>query len=669
MTAPVATKVFIDNVPAQYIRPMDIRLSRGWEPWRFAIGVTDDRFDNLQNPVNVVIETPADSGTGASKLILEGWYITGKIRHDEYGYDLVIQDPRWAAQFKKLSVSYNVLWWSGKLDEGDSEPRLRQGSADPATNGRWSTVDAIKDALEKFGLDVDDNPDLSHEVVDLILPLNLGPSLGGGFAGVSYLEAMPILAETASLDIVCKPNGHVMIVDRSTDLTDKFAPHRVIAGRVEEKDNHWEQPSGLDVLFPKMVERRFTFVEGSTVTLPSGITVYPQGPLDDGATNHIENVIPEFDPVNLVNEHVEFYGECFSEVDYSRSRVLERIAIPGVFPWGDPTWVNAKIGAQAADNYFKFKWFEDAMQDTWRRRWRVKREALNIGEVVRPFAGLRFGRLARDGTIVAGSSIHMDYVRINRYSHYPPGKGPGQGGTIFDAIFSDNFPFRTDIAAPFDAQWMTDDVDELLFEVLPRTRNKLQRDYWPGQLAGAVQYGDIADIARGDKIELMEGSVKFNANFQMMIHYHGLQIADLDSSEDQQRMYRVKFDDLFPQGEGPRLEIKASDITANYAYNVGLPLPSSLLNSNDLDEAARYIKQQIERSYTPGKHGSLSFASVQPVVDGVQTNGNIYDTVIQIGYDQEFTCTVTYLVLPEIPQVETSSVVRNAMPARLIEGR
>lgn len=655
MTAPVATKVWLNDIPVQYIRPFEIRLSRGWEPWTFAIGVTDDRFDALKNPITIKIQTVGDDEEPVT-LELEDWNIATKVVHNEYSYDLIIQDPRWVAESGTLSASYNVKWWG--VDQPDE---MRQGASN--NGSRWTVVDAIRDALEKFGLTVDPNPQLDSDIATQILPLNLGPSPGGGFGGVKYLEAMPILAESAQLDIVCKPNGHVMIVDRITDLTDQFIGFRAIKGRVEEKDMHWSQPKRLEILFPKRIEQRFEYLEVTRgVTLPSGRENY-QG---TGMDNEIRNVIPTYDPDFFTNTHSDLYPHVFSEIGQPRLTVLQRILLPGIFQWGDARFMKTLT----AKKYAQFKFFEVQLQECWRRRFRVEKQALSIGEVARPLADLKFGKLSKDGTTSGVGGVYMNYVKINRYSHYQPGKGPdAAGGSMFDAIFSDNFLFSGLDAAPFDAQWMTDGVDELIFEVAPRPASKLARNYIPGELLTPMEYGDINDIAAGGQIEALEGSLILTDNFQMQVYYHGLQIADVASGLENTRMHRI-VEEIFPNGEGPTLQIKASNITANYAFNEAHPLPleEDIINQTELNEAALYIKSEIKRSYSSTKHGGLDFASVKPIVEGVQTNGNIYDTVIQIGFDQEFTCSVSYMVMPSITQAIQPREKRSGVPARITDG-
>lgn len=656
MAPPVATKLYINEVPVQHIRPFQIRLSRGWEPWRFAVGVTDDRFDNLQNPVTLRIETVGEDGVTPVSATLEKWYITGKVRHDEWEYDLIVQDVRWTAQYAKFSGSFNVEWWGSD--------NLRQGSSDQG--GDHTVIGAVQEALEGFGLDVGLNLNLKQEIKDLILPRNLSASPGGGFGGASYLETMPLLAESAELDIVPREDGSVIMVDRTSDVSRRLVNFNVTGGRVEDRNNHWSQPKRLEVLFPKRVERQFDYVEENPAPRSSsGADTTYEG---DGVTNNIENVIPVYDAAIFTNRHDEFYAEVRDKVQYRRLNVLDRIHAPGIFPWGSKFFMRRMDAAE----YAKHRWFETAMQDTWRRRFRVKQELLGVGEVMRPLAGLKLGRLSKDGTTSGVGGVYMNYTRINRYSHYPPGKGPDQaGGTIFDAIFSDNFGFDELISAPFDAQWMTEDVDELIFEVNPRVYSRLERNYWPGELRGTgMQYGDINDIANGKPIERMEGSVEFSTDFHMQVYYHGLQIADLSTSAEDARMHRIRFDNLFPQGEGPTLQIKAGNITANYAFNESndLPRESDIINQEELDEAAEFIAEEIRNSYAVTKHGSVSYGTVAPLAGGVTTDGDIFDTVIQFGVDEEFTCTLTYLIMPGIPQVTAGRDARAGRPAAIVDG-
>ena len=218
---------------------------------------------------------------------------------------------------------------------------------------------------------------------------------------------------------------------------------------------------------------------------------------------------------------------------------------------------------------------------------------------------------------------------------------------------------------------MTGEVDELIFEVNPRVYSRLERNYWPGELLTAgMRYGSIKDVADGKPIELMEASVEFSSDFHMQVYYHGLQITDLDSSPQQGRMHSIAFDHLFPFGEGPTLHIKAGNITANYAFNSAneLPQPEDILNQTELDEAAEFIAEEIKSSYAETKQGSLAYATLAPLAAGTTTDGDIFDTILQFGMDDEFTCTLTYIIMPGIPQVSAGRDARSGQPAAIVDG-
>lgn len=664
MGAAIASKVFLNDIPVQFIKPFEIRLSRGWEPWRFAVGVTDDRFDELDNPITIKIETVGEFNDDTSILELENWHVTAKLRNNENSYDLIIQDSRWLGQYSKLIASYNIKWWGEESD-------YRQETTD--AGDAWNAIDAVEDALFKLGFTVDTNPQIPTAIEFMKLPDNLGPSPGGGFAGVSYREAMPILAASIAIDVIQIPNGNLKIVDRVTDQSQFFVGQPAIAGRIEPRIFKWSQPQNLIVLIPKRIERRFDYLEISPVQTAAGKPFHT----GLGLNSDLENVIPDYEPTGNVagGEYKEFYGEVQDNVRYGRNTVLRRIKIPGIFPWGDPTFMRrfgggagGKVGP--AEEYTRYRWFETQMQNCWRRIFRVKKETFKVGEVMRPFANIQLGRLAQDGTTRSGDAVHMDYVKINRYAHYPPGKGPGvKGGTMFDAIYSDNIDIDEINPAPFEVSWLTDDVDELILQVTPRIAQVHEREYIPGAYRRSLKLGDIQDLVNNEPIEIIESTVEMLAFFRMQIYYHGLQVEDITALGDEgKRMFELKRS-LFPSGEGPDLFIKANDITANFSFvDDGYPSINELQNFLELQIETDRIQFEVGKSYTAGKHGSITYGSVFPIVADILTGGDIYDTIISVGVDQQFTISVSYLVIPSVAQTTIPRVDLSGTPIRIVEG-
>lgn len=658
MTAPVATKIHIDGIPVQLSAPMEIRFSRGWEPWRFSVYTTDSRFDNLTNPVTIKIETHGQANSAVSTLILENWYITSKIRQDEGGWKLNLADCRWAAEFNKLTASYNLTWWG--LEDGWYRQESLNG------NNSWLAVDAIKDALTRFGLVVDDNPKLHPSFAALLLPKNLGTAPTGGFVGAAYYEAMSIMAESVALDIIAKPNGHVMLVDRISNLTGDMNNFRPIAGSANYKDISWSQPTELVVLFAKRLERRWDYEEKNPAATSSTYPPY-QGNNIDG---HLENVIPKYDPDGEITggEYVEFYGHVEDQVGYNRGVVLAQLHSAAFFPWGS----RRMLLLNAADT-FKFTWFEMMIQDTCRKRFRVKKEALNAGTVQRPLGSIAFGRMNPDGTTKNNSSVHMDYIKINRYPYYGPGKGPEAGGSIFDAKFSQNIALDDNIPAPFDAQWVTDDVDDLIFDVLPRVRSVLDRNYWAGSLVTDMQYGSINDVVQGLPITLLEGTSILALSFKLHVYYHGVQVADIPSLGPKgDRVYRKSVDmrQYFANAKGPTLYIKSDAITANFGFNPSsYPEETDLLNAPAIDAAVEFVRKSVVDSYAGGITGTVTYSGVSSVADGkIITGGNIFDTVVQLGVGTEYDCVTTYILAPGIPQLLGSPRQLDGLAPRLVEG-
>lgn len=662
----LTTGVWINDVPVEFAAPFELRLSRGHEPWRAEIPVSDDRFDDLDNPITIRFRAPDDRGNMV-ETEWQGWHIVQKATKDEGLYSLIVADGRWRAEREKITVSYNIRWWG----EVDSYQQHSLNDGQP-----WLAYDAIKDALERFGLELEDNPYLPQAVKNVVLPDNISISEGGGFRAASMAEVMPRLLETIRCDMVWTPSGKIMIVDRSSKEagSENLLGYRAIGGRAGVRDNSWSRPEKVVLLFARRLEVALEYDEEELFRGTSSGGDFYELPKQE-----VEMVIPriDFDAIDNLGlnplfeniSHDEWYDVVSDVMNKNRAWALKHMMKPRLFPFE----ANAAGNKKTAEQFFREQIMESLMKETYRRRFRVKKIKVGDTELTRKVADLQMGRVQPDGTTKSEANVFMDYVRINRFSQYPPGKGPTNGGSVFDAQFSDNIAFNEDVPAPFEASWITAEVADLMFEVSPLRKRLLDVEYWPGQLEESLRYGDIQDIVAGQPLGPVESTMELDGEFRMRVITHGLLIDEVDGVG---RDYELDVTDLagfigkLDEPElrkdrfGPPLYIRVDDMTVNHEYDG--TFPGRINNAALLVERAEHVAKEINQTYKAARFGAVTYEGIESIVNGVTTNGDLFDTVVQVGYDAPHTITTTYMIMPEIRSIRGNRDEYGSVPVPVI---
>lgn len=663
------TGLWLNDIPVEFVTGLEFRLTRGYEPWVVEIPVSDDRFDNLTNPVTIKFMAP--DGQGTSRTVeFKNWYVSAKVVKDEGMYSLILNDPRWIATYNRISVSYNLKWW------GETEKWIDHSLNNGAP---WLAVDAIRDAVIKFGLDYEDNPDLPASIRSLEFPANVTYAVGGGFFAGSYNEVMPRLLEPINCDLRPTRDGRMLLVDRSSNQSDKLKGYVAVGGRAAARVNKWAKPEEIVLHFARRIEVGLKYDEPTLYSSTSSGNVYDLPNLESEMVMPHVNFPPTGSGLNQVSDdpfynpditqirHREFYQEVKDQLGKGRSWVLENIMRPRVFPFE----VNLAGNPMTAEQFFRESTMETWMKQCFRQRFRVRKILLGGINVFSRVADLRMGRVNKQGETADGEgNVFMDYIRINRFSTFPPGKSPfSSGGSYLNAEFSQNFDYNEKIPAPFEARWTTADIDDLLFEVTGKRKRLLDVEYWPGLLRNALRYGDTQDLVDGKPFAEVESTLKLASAFKMLVIAHGTLMTDTGGVTRQYEK-AIKTQQgiwaMLPSGsvQGPPLHIRIDDMTANHAYN-GL-FPGRLINEAEIDKRAEEVAKQVYQSYADGRFGTVTFDGLEPLDEDVATGGDIFDTVVRVGFTNMFTIETAYEIIPEIRQVSGSRADYGTVPVGMI---
>lgn len=616
-------QIFVSGIPFEFATASEIHIARGSQPFEWKFLVTDkEPWSALTNPVVIEIITSGPDGE-ATKLVLEKWYITS-IEADVSGmYEVTIQDARWPLQRKVFQRSYNIT---------TLERKLRPASALDNFNASWSCISAAENALLSMGATVKISPELKNSVKNIILPENLGDSEAGGFTAGTIRDVEAFL-ELCRCDMTIDRKGNIVIVDRSTNISQGLDETPTFSGKVGPKDVHWTLPKKINVTFEQRVERIFE------ANLGTGVTATPVQIYDMA----IENVAPDFDQsdfpqlradgTEIVNWlTVERFVQERLNQTYSvfLSRFLKDSGIeegPGLID--QDLFDKRQLEAIARDSTFKV--------------WKVNLSTVQGG---RGWAKMKLGRLGPNGLTLPGGGVFCDWSEYNRFSWVDPSKTDLD---IANHRFSRQHKYPSTesnkTAAPFSAEWVSDGIHALVFRLSPKRLPNQLKEIVAGLITPDISYGDAKDIIDGKDTLHLEHQSETADDFHLKVYWHGLLATDFGQYK---RLHTVQKDG-FANGQVESITIKAENITANWGYDGGV-FPGTLLNQAELDKRASYIAQQVKQTYESGKSGMMLASGVYHLVgsDKYWTSGNLYDVVIEIGQEQSYTVNTRFIFLPEV---------------------
>ncbi len=660
--------VWLNDIPVEQITGMEFRLTRGAEPWVVEVPVTDDRFDNLLNPVTVRIQAPDETGT-RRVVELRKWYVSARVVKDEGTHALILNDPRWPATYKKGSFSFNLKWWG----EADKWVQHTLNGGVP-----WKFGEVVQYVLNKFDLDYEINPHLPAGLLDKEFPANVTYDLGGGFFAGSFAEVMPRILEPFNCDIRPTIAGVFRVTDRSSNQSERLRGHHAVGGRAGHRDVKWAAPDKIVLHLARRIEIGLKYDEDaaqySTSSNGGQIAVLPNVDVENvmphvqfpPASSGMLSVPDDNNPDLTQIRHRELYEEVLTQLAKDRTWVLDHVMRPRIFPFD----ANSAGNPMTAERFFKESTMESWLKECFRIRYRV-RKAVNGVALYGKMADLKMGRVDKNGqTAETEGNVFMDFVRIMRFSRFSPGQSPwAQGGSYLNAEFSENITYQLSVPAPFEARWVTSDIDDLMFEVQGKRKRLLDVEFWPGLLRNSLRYGDPADIADGKEFAEVESTLRLQGSFKMLVIAHGILMADHEGTTRQYEHTvdtRAGFFANLPSNAiiGPTLHIRVDDMTANFTYDGSFP--GKLSNADLIKARAEEVAKQVFQTYASGRFGTVTYAGLEPLDDGVEADGDILDVAIRIGFSNLHTVELTYFIAPEIRQVSGNRSDYGTMPVSMI---
>lgn len=616
MARPIATEVRIvpasgKPVPIQYRKPFAINLTRGLEPSTFELHTTKPLLDQVRNPCAIEITT-ANSRNRSTRLRLERWYVIGRRVSATADYVYTLADVRWRNRYNKLTKpqGYNVRVIGGSY---------RAASLD---NGSpWTAYRAIKDALERLGYEVDER--LSNADRTKTLPDTIGNVRGGGWFAAPQRLAIPAMLESIRADVAIMPNGKAAIVNRNSTVKLDFGTTIQGTSSAGKRDLRWAIPSEIVVQFQRRNENRIEYSEGGTVAAGVGeITV--------------TSVVPDVDlddPTEPVNNWTALYPFASTELGISLAQIASRFNAPRLTPGdGDPSDTAQSIG--------RARLAESIVRQHWRRTFQM-----DAASAFPAYADIQLGRLQADGS-TSDQGVGANYVRRLRY-----GARLDSSDGSWGARFSANIPF-TD-PAPFRAAWI--DRANAVFRLEANSTDYETVDVQPGEFEEPAQFTkiNVRQQLNGQPITMWTNT-EFTTNYDLRVYWHGVQVDDIAGVSP---VYEVSH---IPTGFsakplGPKLCVKAEDITANFEFAQGQPTGVPL-NLREVEDRAAFIGEEIARTYKQQRSGIMRYPGIEPISRGALPRGEILGVTIQVGNETLYDVITTVTIQPEVLPAQVTPI-------------
>ena len=626
------TAVTINDINLTIASAWSLSVVRGTEPSKVSFTIPDSKlgeteFDKIKNAVTIKLTAP-DSRGNPRTLELKDWYITSCVPHSEGMWTLELQDRRWKCRELTLTADYNVSIASFEFFELDRQNSLNGGAP-------WTCYDACVDAFKKFGLTFEESKDYDQKLKTIKLPFNLGNSIGGGFVGMRWEDAIPILLYNINSDPVILPNGKITLVDRKTNVTDDLDKYGMYAGQIGSKQIQWAKPKKVRILFERRVERYFD-IEDFDITSSGGD--------DIGA----DNVMPRIDANNQIAgwETVEFGGKRIANV---RGADIRRNWLKDVIVRVDG-FAGALTAKQIADrnqlNYNLKRYYRKAF-----------RPNIFAGAEDANFINIKVGHIGQDGQTVSDQCVYMPYERVELYA----GAKANSLSEILEQFVSTPVLFFLQRPAPFTPQPVIDEKTGDLIIVLNDNNNGRVIDTPPGMLTESLRYGTVLDIVDPNYSLKTYKVGSLRQNWQCWIFYHALLIGPRPDLGFDDRLHSVE-KDMFADGQVEVVEFFVNDMTANYALDrtgtkegqTPATLPLILLNSPAIDERAESIKEQFTQNFAAGNVGIAHTSGFEAILDGdFWVSGNIYSMMIMGGTKKSYSIVCQWLAAVEVRDVLT----------------
>lgn len=615
--------MFLNDVPIEFIGTRQWSLIRGTSPFTMEITASDNRFSELENPVELTVFTPGPIPGELKEVTFKRLYLLQQKSTFKGLRTYLLADFRWLLRSVTLTAQYNILSYGGSL---------RPLSARDGVNQSWTVVAAFQDSLRQLvaQLHLGDPPSVIRGTDDVRLsedlPFNLGNSSGGGWVGAKIDEFVPAMIGDIA-DITMTREGDLEIVDRHTavDVLDDAASFVLYDGDVSSKDVHWQKPRKIVPLFEKRLGGRFSVISAEEETQADvGVDVL-----------EIENVIPMYAVRDSdIGEWLTF-SEFFLDVAQynillNDKLIRERMMGPRLF----------SIRAFSAPERVRAAIIEDLVRTYWRSAWRVFDSTLRE-TTRRTLADIQLGKIQSDGTS-GRVSVKADYVKVRRWQAF-------KGQTL-----SENVTFDDSL---FEAEWIDRDRQIFYLSVGELANRQIDTAYL-GNFRLPIELLDLQTmVVRGQRFT-SENVAEFDRRFRLSVYYHGLYVGEIskvpgepiDDTEFFERLLRIE-QNGFPDGEVHAVEVMARGLTANYSRDAE-DGEYTLLNAEEINLRAAFIASQIRQSYEQERSGILRLGGVAFIADNetIRPAGEIHSVTVTVGMNQgkEFEIVTVVDVRPEV---------------------
>jgi hypothetical protein len=620
-------RIHINNLPFEFAAASELHITRGWQPFVWKILVTDPaKWRALKNPVSIRIVTSGASGE-RRMLKLERWYIIAIEAHSSQMWEVHIADLRWDL----LNRSFQGGW---NIETADGETRGERKTS--ATRARVSCYSAGVEALQLLGENgvIDDR---SAQLPTITLPANLGDSDGGGFVA-GTLRDVDLFLEFGRMDMLPSRDGKLIITDRFEDKTKGILGPPSYAGFVAKRDIHWTKPRFITTTFEQRIERPFE------VTLGAQATAAPIPDTDLA----VVNVAPDFD-INSVPKLREDGSEIVNWLSIDRDPVtggsflltrLHQDYATFLARFMKPTGIPDSAGAM--DIVFLERRYEKVARGCLFTTWKVDLSKTGVGRV---YQQVRLGRLGPKGINLPAGHVFCDW---SEYVQLALDTG-AVGAAPVQKTYSQKHRYDAAVPAPFDTNWISDGQYALVFRLAPALVPNGVTRLQPGLIDPDIQYGDPADVANGVPNKTGDQVMILNS-FKMRVFWNGLLASRVGKTE---RLFSIRTP-AFAGGEVEEISIHVKNVTANWGHADTAVFPGVLLNDSELKSRARVVSQQIAETFKDAQSGVIVASGIGHL-ERNWPGGNIYEAVIEIGMEKEWSINTRFVVLPEVRGPITSS--------------
>lgn len=683
MTSPdfVSVHIVFDGVtiPVEYNMPFTLKQSRGVDPYFFSITLSHDSINLLPVAANLKdgakcafrFDTPAANG-GRSQLDWSWWLVRVEPGRSDTGTFIVtFADERWKMDHRRYSLSYNIQWPDGSY----------RSETTPLGRGKpWTALEAIKDAAEQMGYKLDTTR-VHGSKFYIQLPNNLGNSQGGGWVFETPSEIFKPMLSVLDCDLIVKADSTLAIVDRTGDSAaiTKMQSYRRIDDSVDTGFNGWELPKeirlGLEVKAEAVIESKQPITASGTPTFDIPENVMPRPELADrspvewwnaGASGIADT---EWEEIQTLLEGLGFVTTTPRSADVM---ICRNWFLPNIIPLNRAGEFDEIVeSADPTENSIRYQtklWCDAALRMCYRRTYRITYPTnAQAGDPlvpnIRNMAGLRFGRLSPGGESISKGSVFCSWSEESTHAlNFTKNSDP------LSAVFSDNHKFDPQRAAPFTVRWVSQNGNELIYELTPADARRIgQAKIYPGIFTAPLTYGDWFTLTADNYLEGTEIQGEFWPQFDFRIYFSGRLIredkrsgitANIDNGKIKGRQLIITLP-MFEDGAIAGLDIRSNAVTANYGYTkdqMGRDLgdlasrwPERLLNVEQITKFAQDLRDKIKRKMMAGRSGGIRVAGVQPMQDGCMTSGDIHEMSVVIGDPDPWSITTQCIVLPGIP--------------------